>query len=455
MKITSIIKLIILFVLFYYIVTFIQVNQQDYVVNFPWLTEPLAVSGPAWAVMSIGLAAGFLGSALWVGVQALINFFSPKGRLSRSMKKVEEKYYYGIEALSKGDNEAAGLFFEEILNIDPDNFRTLVKYGELLRKTGKSQRAISLHQQALTLSQNNVKILHELSLDYMAAGENARAREMLEKIIEISPKGNIGIHRQLRDILVAEKDWVNALRVQRNIIAMVSDAREKKQESQLLHGLEYEEALVLKEEEKYEEAAANLQAIINKDRNFLPAHLELGECQLLQGLDTEAAATWWNGFEETESPVLLTRLENFFLNIEMPDKAIETYNNAINAHEDAILPKLLLGKLFYRLEMVDRAISIFEEIDSEFEYAPVLFYFMGKIQMRKGQDSEAAETFKEVLRTSGILDAEYKCGNCGEEYSEYLPQCKKCFQWNTLALNVKKDKALTEATTLPARPVYQ
>jgi lipopolysaccharide biosynthesis regulator YciM len=55
------------------------------------------------------------------------------------MKKVEEKYYYGIEALSKGDDEAAGLFFEEILNIDPDNFRTLVKYGELLRKTGKSR----------------------------------------------------------------------------------------------------------------------------------------------------------------------------------------------------------------------------------------------------------------------------------------------------------------------------
>jgi tetratricopeptide (TPR) repeat protein len=118
--------------------------------------------------------------------------------------------------------------------------------------------------------------------------------------------------------------------------------------------------------------------------------------------------------------VLLSRLEKFFLNIEMPDKAIETYNNAINAHEDAILPKLLLGKLFYSLEMVDRAIRIFEEIDSEFEYAPVLFYFMGKIQMRKGQDSEAAETFKEVLRTSGILDAEYKCSNCGKEYSEYL-----------------------------------
>lgn len=455
MKITSIIKLIILFALFYYIVTFIQVNQQDYIVNFPWLGEPLAIKGPAWAVMSIGLAAGFLGSALWVAVRSLILFFSPKGRLSRSMKKVEEKYYYGIEALSKGDDQAAGLFFEEILNIDPDNFRTLVKYGELLRKTGKSQRAISLHQQALTLSQNNVKILHELSLDYMAAGDNTRAREMLEKIIEISPKGNIGIHRQLRDILVSSKSWSSALRVQRNIIAMVADAKEKSQESQLLSGLEYEEAMVLKGQEKYKEAAHKLEQILDKDRNFLPAHLELGECQLLGGKDTEAAATWWNGFEVTESPVLLTRLENFFLSIEMPDKAIETYNNAINAREDNVLPKLLLGKLFYRLEMVDRAITIFEEIDGEFEYAPVLFYFMGKIQARKGHDAEAAETFKEVLRTSGLLDAEYKCSNCGEEYSEYHPKCKKCFQWNTLSLNVKKDKALTEVVTLPARPVYQ
>jgi lipopolysaccharide biosynthesis regulator YciM len=115
-----------------------------------------------------------------------------------------------------------------------------------------------------------VKILHELSLDYMAAGDNSRAREMLEKIIEISPKGNIGIHRQLRDILVAEKDWVNTLRVQRNIIAMVSDPKEKKQENQLLYGLEYEEALVLKNQEKYEEGS--LTPVSNyRQRQELPA----------------------------------------------------------------------------------------------------------------------------------------------------------------------------------------
>lgn len=453
MKVTSIIKLIILFAIFYYIITFINANQKLQTVYFPWIGEPLGIAGPGWSIIGICLALGFLISAIWMLSKTVVSFFSRSGRLSRSMKKVEEKYYYGIEALSKGDKKAAGIFFEEILTIDPENFRTLIKYGELQREMGNYQRAVSLHLQALNLSQNNVKVLHELSLDYLAASDLTKAREVLEKIIEISPKGNLAVHRQLRDLLISEKEWEKALHVQGTILSLVSDSSERVREHNLHCGIEYRHAMSFKNKGQFQQAAEIFEGVIEKSPSFLPAHLELGESYLRQELDEKAIVTWKKGFEVTQSPVLLSRLEEYYLSIEKPDKAIETYSKVIARASEDLLPRLLLGKLFYRLEMLDRALTLFEEIDSEFEYAPVMFYFMGKIQARRGDMKDAAETFRNVIRSSGLLEAEFICENCRTTFNEYNPQCDNCGEWNRISLNVQKGKTLQELE-VSSRPIY-
>lgn len=453
MKITSILKLLILFAIFYYLITFIQANQEASTVRFPWIGEHLVVGGPGWAVIGACVAVGFLASALWMLVQTIVSFFSPSGKLARSMKKIEEKYYYGIEALSKGDQQAASVFFEEILGMDPDNIRTLVKYGEVLRGMGKGQRAITLHQQALNLSQNNVKVLHELCQDYLSTGEVDKARGMLEKIIDISPKGNIAIHRQLRDLLITRKAWDDALRVQRNIITMISSSVEREAESELLSGIEYEYAMDYLSAQQIQKAQEVLEKIITRDKKFIPAHLRLGECLLMKSREDEAVLAWKRGYDTTASPVLLSRLEEYYLSAEQPDKAIETYNQVIKEQDDNLMPRLLLGKLYYHLEMIDQAIEIFEEIDSDFEYAPLMFYYMGKIQSRKGDNKGAVETFSTILRSSGILEEEFKCGNCGKTYEQYVPHCDNCGTWNHVTLNVRTGASLEEMR-VASRPIY-
>ncbi len=450
MKISSVIKLAILFAVFYYLITFINLNQASGEIRFPWIGT---ASVPLWITVGVCLAAGFLASALWMMAKAVVAFFSPSGKLSRSMKRVEEKYYYGIEAISKGDTMSAAVFFEEILAIDPDNFRTLIKFGELLRNTGKHQRGISLHQQALSLSQNNVKVLHELAIDYRAAADSAKAKEMLEKIIEISPKGNNAIYRELRDMLIEERDWNRALALQRDLIPLVSHSERRQEEAALLSGLEYEVAMLKKEGGELQAAASILEGIIGRDLAFRPAHLKLGECYLEQGSEEKAVQAWLSGYEATQAPILLGWLENYFLDSGEPDKAIEMYHKVISEEEEGLLARLLLGKLFYRLEMIDRAIAIFEEIDSEFEYAPVMLYFMGKIQSRKGESEQAAETFRTLIRSSGILEAEFICTACGATYSSYQTRCSGCGRWNTVQLNVKKGQSISDMQ-VSSRPVY-
>lgn len=454
MKISSVIKIAILFAVFYYVIMFINTNQFAHKVYFPWFGTNLVVAGPLWSIVGISLAIGFLASAFWMLGKTVATYFSPSGKLTRSMKKVEEKYYYGIEALSKGDDQSAVVFFEEILTIDPDNFRTLIKYGELLRETDKHQRAISLHQHALSLSENNVKVLHELAVDYKKAGDIAKAKEMLERIIEISPKGNNAIYRELRDILVAEAKWERALEIQRKLVPLVVHNGRREAEYQLLSGLEYEVAMRRKEAGDLDEATDILKGILKRNPSFLPAQLELGACMLSQGAEEEAVEIWLNGYYESKIPVLLGRLEEHFLDSDNPNKAIEMYHKVIAKEEEDLLPKLLLGKLFYRLEMVDRAIAIFEEIDSEFEFAPVMSYFMGKIQARKGENENAVETFRTLIRATGILEAEFICTNCEATYRAYQARCSSCRKWDTIRLNVRKGKSLSEMD-VASRPVYQ
>lgn len=459
MKITSILKLIILFAVFYYIIMFINANELRAEGSYPSIVFPwffgqnLVVTSPMWVVIGISAALGFLASAIWMIGKTVISYFSPSGKLSRSMKKVEEKYYYGIEALSKGDMQSATVFFEEILGIDPDNFRTLVKFGEVLRSMGMHQRAISMHLQALSLSQNNVKVLHELAIDYKEAGDTTKAKEMLERIIEISPKGNNAIYRELREMLIEEKEWDKALMIHRNLIPLVADNGRRKEETQLLAGLEYEVAMLRMAEGKYQDAIDLHSEILKRDPTFLPSHLTLGECYLEQGEDEKAIETWLDGYAEIKRPILLVRLENYYLDNESPDKAIEMYHKVIVDEEEELLTKLLLGKLFYRLEMIDRAIAIFEDIDSEFEYAPVMFYFMGKIKARRGEHQGAADVFRELIRTSGILEAEYICTNCCTTYSSFESRCTNCGMWNTIYLNVQKGQTISEMQ-ISSRPIY-
>ena len=453
MKISSVIKLVILFAVFYYLIMFINANQEAKSVNFPWFGGDAAVSSPMWGVMGVCLAIGFIASALWMLGKTVVSYFSPTGKLSRSMKQVEEKYYYGIEALSKGDHQSAGVFFEEILVIDPDNFRTLIKFGELLRETGQHQRAISIHQQALTLSQNNVKVLHELAKDYKESGNAAKAKEMLKRIIDISPKGNNAIYRQLRDMLVEEGSWEQALEVHRKLIPLVSHNGRRRDETALLSGLEYEVAMERLSAGNTDSAIQMFKTILGRDPNFLPAHVDLGEALLQQSKNEEAVETWLQGYDEIKSPVLLVRLENYYLDNDDPEKAIEIYHKVIGKDEENLLPKLLLGKLFYHLAMMDRAMAIFEEIGSEFEYAPVMQYFMGKIRSRKGNHESAFETLRTLVRASGLLQTEFICTSCGTTSDAYQPRCSHCGSWNTIRLNVQKGQSLNDME-VASRPVY-
>ncbi|HUX07080.1 MAG TPA: tetratricopeptide repeat protein [Acidobacteriota bacterium] len=453
MKISSVIKLVILFALFYYVIMFINANQGAQKINFPWFGGDAAASTPMWGVMGVCLAIGFIASALWMLGKTIVSYFSPTGKLSRSMKQVEEKYYYGIEALSKGDHQSASVFFEEILVIDPDNFRTLIKFGELLRETGQHQRAISIHLQALNLSRNNVKVLHELAKDYKESGNAAKAKEMLKRIIDISPKGNNAIYRQLRDVLLAEGSWEEALEVHRKLIPLVSHNGRRIEEMALLSGLEYEVATARLNGGDTNAAIQMFKSIIQRDTAFLPAHVDLGEALLQAGKNDEAVETWLKGYEAITSPVLLVRLEDYYLDNDNPEKAIEIYHKVIAKEEENLMPKLLLGKLFYHLSMMDRAMAIFEEIDSEFEHAPVMQYFMGKIQSRKGEHENAFETLRTLVRGSGLLQTEFICTSCCTTYDAYHPRCSKCGSWNTIRLNVQKGQSLSDME-VASRPVY-
>jgi lipopolysaccharide biosynthesis regulator YciM len=422
-------------------------------IKFPWFGQEGVVASPLWGVIGVCLAAGFIASALWMLGKTILSYFSPTGKLSRSMKQLEEKYYYGIEALSKGDHQSAAVFFEEILVIDPDNFRTLIKFGELLREAGKHQRAISLHLEALDLSQNNVKVLHELAKDYHDSGDNVRAKEMLERIIEISPKGNNTIYRQLRDMLIEEGDWKSALEVHRKLIPMVSHNGRRRDEMALLSGLEYEVAMARLGEGATDAAVQMFKTILDRDPDFLPAHLDKGEALLQQGKENEAVETWLQGYYKIKSPVLLVRLEEYHLDNNDPEKAIEIYHKVITKEEENPLPKLLLGKLFYHLAMMDRAMAIFKEIDSEFEYAPVMLYFMAKIHARKGEQELAVETMRSLIRSTGLLEKEFICSNCRKTYAAYQPRCGACGSWNTIRLNVQRGQSLNEME-VASRPVY-
>jgi lipopolysaccharide biosynthesis regulator YciM len=403
---------------------------------------------------------GFFGlgvfTTLLVGVSRELSLALERTRMrraSRDSEAIESEYSRGVAAAVEGHPDEALTHFRAVLERDSRHFNTLLGLGDVLRAQGRVAEAIEYHRKAHHLKEDSTRPLYALVEDYETKGDTERALAVLGKILGIQ-KGSVAAWRKLRDVHIRQRSWKAASDAQENVVkrAAPGDAAEASDRRWGL-GIRYEVAVERLRAGKMREAIGLLRRVIREDKAFIPAHVKLGEALASQGQEKEAIQAWFDGFEATGSPVLLTMLEEYYLGREQPLAAIEALKSCISRARKDTLPRFYLGKLYFRLEMLDDAYAVLSALEGRASYAPTLHYLLGRIHERRGNSRQANSEYRRVIKEMDLVQVEYTCRACGATSVDWLDRCPTCGEWNSIEIDFREEISLEELGIAPA-PIY-
>jgi len=361
-------------------------------------------------------------------------------RVQREQKKrlkIQELYTKGLNSMLAKRNAEANLFFQKVLAVDPNHVATLLRMGISQLREKNPQEAILLHQKALGLDGGNQEVMFSLAADYEEAKRYDEALEMYRTVLS-HDSSNIAALIRMRDLYQRLNHWENLYETQRRLLSTPLTPSEQEVEHRRLVGFKYEHGRALLEAGDLERAKKIFRGVIKLDKDFIPAYLGLGEVYLEENKIGEAAELWAKAFKMTSSTLLLLRLEDLYLKLGEPGKAIEIYTQAVNWKPQDMELKFFLGKLYHRLEMVDEAFDILSSVDWGDKEFPDVHKLLGNIYLRRGSLGLATSEFKKALGFKKQIIIPYTCSNCDLRTTDWSGRCPNCGKWNTFGVNLEK-----------------
>lgn len=145
------------------------------------------------------------------------------GRLSASRSEPERNktidifndYFVGLNYLLNDEPDEAIDTFIKALEVNNDTVETHLALGALLRRRGKVDKAIKVHQTLLARPSLARPVFDsarlQLAIDYISAGLLDRAERLLKEILNENTSAKWDALKHLITIYQTEKEWVKAI----------------------------------------------------------------------------------------------------------------------------------------------------------------------------------------------------------------------------------------------------
>ena len=140
---------------------------------------------------------------------------SPREKRSFETNEIFTDYFVGLNYLLNDEPDEAIDTFIRALEINSETVETHLALGALLRRRGKVDKAIKIHQNLLARQELHKSFSDstrlQLAIDYISAGLLDRAERLLYEIIKDSAAIKWDALRYLITIYQTEKEWVKAI----------------------------------------------------------------------------------------------------------------------------------------------------------------------------------------------------------------------------------------------------
>ena len=129
-----------------------------------------------------------LKNKLWPPANTIHTVFADGVPVCAVIERVTKDDFRGIQELKKGDNIKSALFFQKALDLDPQNELICYKFAESLIASGNEEKARQMLEKSLEINPDFEKAL-ELSGDLAVKNKNAdEAASYYRKVISSNRK---------------------------------------------------------------------------------------------------------------------------------------------------------------------------------------------------------------------------------------------------------------------------
>ncbi len=357
--------------------------------------------------------------------------------------QLPSQYYRGLNFLLDGSQDGAIDAFTRALEVNSETFDTHIALGNVLRRRGEVERAIRIHQNLLARPSLPAAQLHlahlELSRDYISAGLLDRAERLLVDLVNESGHHKRVAQRHLLEIFEAQRDWLSAQAVARELLPkrsfLKSATQDPNEVGQPVHTLlahycceQSELALAGRD---LNEARGQLDLALKYDRNCVRASLMLAELELDAGNATRALKTLHSIREQ---------------DVDMVSEAIGLLRKVYSAMSKREALQSYLRECFQARPSTRLLLAVAEEIATtrssqaakdylrdhltERPSLRGLYLLMSLHNRHEASDDEALQMTL-VQRLIDVRPA-YRCAHCGFSGQQMHWYCPGCKHWGTV-----------------------
>jgi lipopolysaccharide biosynthesis regulator YciM len=349
-----------------------------------------------------------------------------------------QDYFVGLNYLLNDEPDEAIDTFIKALEINSETIETHLALGALLRRRGKVDKAINVHQALLARPNlerdfsNSVRL--QLALNYIAAGLLDRAERLLKEILDDGGEAKWDALRQLITVYQTEQEWENAIACSS---ALLKNAGFR-QDPVLLGGAAHY-CCEIAQQHLYNNQDAQARSEIKRaftfERKSIRAMLLLADLEQHQG-NYKAAIKGLLRVREAKPQFIALLLEPLAsCHQSLGTRAdFEKLLRTMVLEDSSTEAALMLVKITNASSGNVEAVSLLRE---HLEHSPSSSALIELIELLlDGVDVNVASSLELLLnlaKAQGQGSSEYCCHHCGFETKNFFWMCPSCKRWDKIS----------------------
>ena len=347
-------------------------------------------------------------------------------------------YFVGLNYLLNDEPDEAIDTFIKALEINKDTIETHLALGTLLRRRGKVDRAIKVHQtllvrQGLDKSMSDSARL-ELAQDYISAGLLDRGERLLNEILadcKANSEARPEALKHLVRIYQTEKDWEKSLNSIQRLLQLPKFRRQSELRSVAAHYC-CELAEISIQQQQLSRARIQIRRAFAFDRKHVRSSLLLARLEQRSGNAKVAVKELLRvrrNYPDFSAPVL-ELLSEWHADSSRSEDLEALLREQLAGSPDASVI-LHLGRLIQHRHGKEEAIRFLERhFDNHPSLQAMIFLLDLHVTRTDGAVSEDLARIREQL--AALLESRYlyRCNHCGYESKKLNWLCPSCLSWD-------------------------
>jgi lipopolysaccharide biosynthesis regulator YciM len=375
------------------------------------------------------------------------------GRVSKGVKQaatgkgeIYQDYFVGLNFLLNDEPDEAIDTFIKALEINSETIDTHLALGALLRRRGKVDKAIQVHQALLARPSLNQSVIDatriQLARDYITSGLLDRAERLLHEILSEDSFAQWEALTLIITIYQTEKEWEKAIDCSRRLLKNVEYKKNSEARAAAAHYCcELAENMVL--QEQFRTAREHIRRAFGFDRKSIRASFILANIE--QQLENYKAAIKELDRIRVNSPVFVSQVLGPLMQCyehlgNLPEYEKLLTSSLINDPDISVV--LSLCDLIKKRDGGDSAISFLNEYMNR---SPSLAGLMELLTLQIPQSAENVSgnltLVKQTVDRLLIKSPAYQCDHCGYESKSLYWLCPSCKKWDRIKPIVESESA--------------